>query len=182
MAMEKKSHRNHYAELAAFLNPANPAAGAREVDEAILATLRYRSRNRNIATLCSWAGILFLSLGGLMLGLPLFDQLISDGATSMNFMVPVAACLLIIAGGLLYLLGERRNRTINVDVFLPETMQQWLAENDVTLRHWHHVYWPHWKRAANRRQLGSFTFWRSQLVDEQRYEKAEWVDQVPVTN
>jgi hypothetical protein len=180
--MATKKTRNEYAELAAYLHPHDPDGGARQIDEAILASLRCRARYRNLTLLCDWAGILTLVLGGLMLGLPLIANAIAEDTTVPVYMDPVIGSLITVAGGLLFLLGAQRHRRETADAEPPVEIQHWFDDNGGSLRNWHLVHWPQWKRAANRTQIGAFTFWRRQLVEEPKYRASIQLDEATAWN
>jgi hypothetical protein len=178
--MARKLQRNDYAELAAVLSPHDLDAGARQVDEAILSSLRFRANQRNIRMLCEWSGAFLGAFGALFYFLPIAAEAIGDGAALIPPVHPYFGAVLALVGAALLLIGFRLRNAENAEGGLPADVAEWVANSDSerSFRNWHEIYWPQWKRDANRTRIGKFTFWRRQLIEERREATHDWAETI----
>jgi hypothetical protein len=163
----KKAQRNHYAELAAYLNPDSPLDGARRVDRAILQGLRLRANRRNLALCSERAGMACAVVSVFLMGVHYEVAAIGVKDFPISGISWQYGVLGTLAGIILVTLGFRHMFDEGPPYEAPRVIGDWLRDHGDgrSLQYWDEIYWSWPKRDAYRYQILGFTFWRKSPVD-----------------
>lgn len=164
--------RNPYQDLAAFLDPADPPQGAREIDKEILRYERARCRPWNWARAWTLTGRLMAVASTPIVGTHILEWLHIPNTLSqvayarwwLNLAqtVPLAVGVGLLLGGFLSAFNPFDGLEFTAPA-LPPRIAAWLAENrpeKPDIAYWAEAYWPPFKEGKYHHELFGFTFWK----------------------
>lgn len=169
---------NLYNELAAYLSPDDPAAGAQQIDTAILAQQRARCEPRNRTQAIFWFGTVLYCLGltniAASVGCSLDTELRTTPLASLAGIMALWVAVIIVVVAISLITISRMSYLVDEGYVPrpPRPIYEWLvAHGKSDLRYWHEIYWPHGKVRAHRRELLGFVLWRKTPRSAEEYHR-----------
>jgi hypothetical protein len=162
-----QAQRNHYAELAFFLNPESPLEGARQIDVAILDGLRLRENRRTFWRLSERLGMWCCVVSIFLAVMPFEVAWVGVKHWPIPGIAWQYGVIGVVAGIIMIMLSFRHMFEEGPPYEAPPVIADWLRDQGEgrSLKYWDEIYWSWPKREAYRYRFLGFTVWRKAPLD-----------------